>query len=772
MLKYIIETTPVLVRKDPSPDSPTVNVLNPGRIIEVLQLKNGWLQLINGFYIFKTDNIKIYNDTNILPELNSRPNRIFIDGLQRFAPNPENTSTTPTQSGQSPPGNGQGNNQSAQNAMGQNPTPGSTDRASSAQTRISIEEINDKFTGPNTQWVASAGGVAYEVGPDGNVVLTENNVPKLVPMPATLLIKGNGSTILSIRDNGYMMVRDINGNIYMVDAREGQASLDPDSDEYYTIPITEEMLAKREVENLNLAIARYEQGDLSAFFTELKDLHQINIMNIHGIFGYPYQFLPTVDPRLVKRDLYQSNVSKKNATITNNWFISSDDLNQSVVDDLLDIKTIGENFSKKIAARAPVMTIQAGIPVFLKGYSDEAKNTILTNLMGFAMDAISNISLDDILSSSGQYYSFQPSPNEYFEAVNAACRAVAIFLGIGDYNTEQILPWAYGLGETLISEIRWQKCIEHAYIGYFNGALCFYINAEPQIHEQFTNGTRQSQLASSINQISDQALEIQFILGGLGAAAGNTFDWPNSMINMNENLTDATHFRDGAGLAQSMIKNIRTFLSGGKMIFPEIWSDSSFGRNYNVTIKLVSPDCDKLSIYLNILVPLIHILGFVLPRGVGDNSYISPFLVRCWFSSQFNIELGIISSCEVIKGDAGTWTQDGLPTQVTVQLSIKDLYSVLSYPLNTSTSNILNNPAFLNYIANLCGINVGPVSLERTWVLWKMLAFNDFKDAAKNSPSRLIQWVFGPGDGIGSGAAIAAGGIGNAIVSLWNGISS
>lgn len=774
-MKYKIEETPVLVRKDPSPDSPVVNVLNPGRVIEVIKLENGWFKLINEYYVFKTDNIKLYSESDMLPKLSDkRENRIFIDGIQRFAPDPSNASTTPTPSGQTTPGTGQGYNQSAQAALGTNPTAGPTDTANGAATRISIEEINNTFTGPNTEWVSNPGGMAYEVGTDGNIVLNDDGTYKVIPMPATLLMKGNGSTVISVDDNAYVTVRDINGNIYKVLATEGQVSLDPNSDDYYTIPVTEEMLANREATNLKNAMARFNAGDFSAFFTSLVNINKVDISNIHGIFGYPYQFLPTVDPRIADSDLTISTIEKRGTATERNWYISSDNLNESLVKKLLQMDTLGEQFARKIAARAPVLTLQAGVPVFLKGYSDQARSTILESLLGVATDAISGISLDDVLSSSGQYYSFQPSPNEYFEAVNAVCRAISIFLNIDTYKTEDILPWASKIGEGLIDEIDWKKHSEHAYVGYYAGSVCFYLNAEPQIHEQFTNGTRQSQLASSINQISDQALEIQFILGGLGAAAGKTFDWPTSGItNINEDLTDASHFRSGTGLVQSMIKNIRTFLSGGKMIFPEIWSDSSFGRNYNVTIKLVSPDCDRLSIYLNILVPLAHILGFVMPRSVGDNSYISPFLVRCWYASQFNIELGIVSSCEVIKGDAGTWTQEGLPTQVTVQLSIKDLYSVMSYPLNTSTSNILTNPALLNYISNLCGLNIGPVDLSRTWMLWKMLVYNKAKDTVKGFLPNLLAYKFGDAYAAlatGLGNVGLATGIPQALDNIENGI--
>ena len=64
------------------------------------------------------------------------------------------------------------------------------------------------------------------------------------------------------------------------------------------------------------------------------------------------------------------------------------------------------------------------------------------------------------------------------------------------------------------------------------------------------------------------------------------------------------------------------------MVFPEIWSDSKFSRSYTCEIKLVSPDPSPLSVYMNVLVPLFHLIALVGPRAVpgNPNGYTNPFL--------------------------------------------------------------------------------------------------------------------------------------------------
>jgi hypothetical protein len=85
----------------------------------------------------------------------------------------------------------------------------------------------------------------------------------------------------------------------------------------------------------------------------------------------------------------------------------------------------------------------------------------------------------------------------------------------------------------------------------------------------------------------------------------------------------------------------------------------------------------------------------------------------------FHIDMGIITGCSITKGDVGAWTQNGLPTQITVQLEIKDLYNVISLATGlVGGSTITSNLGQLDYIANMCGINIDGPDIGRTLALW------------------------------------------------------
>ena len=87
----------------------------------------------------------------------------------------------------------------------------------------------------------------------------------------------------------------------------------------------------------------------------------------------------------------------------------------------------------------------------------------------------------------------------------------------------------------------------------------------------------------------------------------------------------------------------------------------------------------------------------------------------------FHIDMGLITDCSIEKGDVQAWNQDGLPTQITVNLTIKDLYNVFSLAAGTGWNDVLSNPAELDYLANLCGINIEYPDFRRQLYLWKAI---------------------------------------------------
>ena len=201
-------------------------------------------------------------------------------------------------------------------------------------------------------------------------------------------------------------------------------------------------------------------------------------------------------------------------------------------------------------------------------------------------------------------------------------------------------------------------------------------------------------------------------------------------------------------------KGVNTVLNGGKIIFPEVWSDSDFSRSYTIDIKLRSPDHDNLSIFLNIIKPYCKLLALAMPRarvdksGVLDpNAYGAPFLVKAFSKGMFNIDMGIISSMTVNKGATCCWNDDGLPTQIDISLEIKDLYSKLAmstldvlHPIQ-SISGIVNNTAYMDFLANMAGLNIAQMEVGRRITMAYYLSQTYLGTGASSVFNRLDQGV-------------------------------
>ena len=418
----------------------------------------------------------------------------------------------------------------------------------------------------------------------------------------------------------------------------------------------------------------------------------VKIKNVAGVFGLPYQFLPNTDIRL------------SGDTKTEN---------------------IGYEYAKKIIERIPLLFISPGKANFMTRYSKENKRNLLEFLLRNNGDNGIG-SLDDILSSDGKYYTFEYDRARYYQYVNPMCRIAARFLEIDDITIDG----------TKLDRMNWEVFTQHGIksIGDFGdfGAIPFYVDTDTSVSESFGNSTTQSMLSSTVNSISDMGRELNFLLGYGASATGINALENNADIRSNvENVQDTITKLLGTGnFLSNLASHLTTVASGGKLIFPEIWNDSNFSRSYNCEFKFVSPDPSKLSVYLNVLVPLFHLIGLVAPQSIDSNpnGYVNPFLVRAIYKGFFNVDMGIITDMSVTKGAECQWTPEGIPTSITVSISIKDLYSAMSITGTTNDNfkyDTLNNTALMDYIANLCGINIYRPEIARIIDMWFVNNFSN-----------------------------------------------
>lgn len=440
---------------------------------------------------------------------------------------------------------------------------------------------------------------------------------------------------------------------------------------------------------------------------------------LNSVEGMPYQFLPNVDRRING---------------------SSDELGQ-----------VGRKFSEKIVTQMPILFAMPCKPRFMPDADNEAKSPILNDLIS----GNDNGGLQ-LFEGCSRYYSAQFAYNDYYTYLNSMLTAVLHYMTYTDdkRNKQRLsdmeVNFHDGQGVKPLGKRNWRHASEH-FKKYFTqeNMLAFYIDGLSTIDNTFSNTTTPSSLASQVNGYSDQVNELRFLFGkqtgsAIGAAIEGTADITTSLTSK---LTELTGGVTG-GVLESLMNSSRDMvLQGGKISFPEIWSNSEYNESYSISMKLRSPDNDPLSIFLNVIKPYCEWLCLTLPHnstGVGGgaydpNSYISPFLIKAFCKSLFNIDLGIITNLQATRGAECQWSDDGLPTQIDLNIEITNLYSQLSMPSFDSIDdykNIFSNTYYLDFLGNMVGCNI----MEEHFVTNKV---STLADMLKGNVDRIPSTLYG-----------------------------
>lgn len=438
------------------------------------------------------------------------------------------------------------------------------------------------------------------------------------------------------------------------------------------------------------------QNVINYYSWDKTNLDKLLIHNLAGIHGMPYQFHQNVDIRL-----------KRNTDDPELQF--------------------GRKYAEKIVTTMPLLLLTPGRPEFLPGYKKNDKTNMIGALMQSASVIKSNYKnqIQSMLKSEGRYYSFKFAYSEYYDFVEPMLRICSQYLNL------QATKVNIGGYSAKLGDFEWRKAVNDSFKNYISQQefVPFYVDSQNQISESISNATTSSQLGSAVNSLSDIANEVQFLLGGYAG---------KEMKILNQSAYDATlsniegianEYLNGSKLFQKIGETMSTVASGGKIYFPEIWQDSEYTKSYDISIKLRTPDGDRLSWFLNICVPIIHILALAAPQQMGPNGYSAPFLVRGFYKGIFNCDMGIITNLDISKGKESAWTVDGLPTEVDINITLKDLYSVLTISKQKDLGKLLKNIALMDYLGNTCGLNVNKPELKRSIDLYLMLAKNKIIDA-------------------------------------------
>lgn len=416
---------------------------------------------------------------------------------------------------------------------------------------------------------------------------------------------------------------------------------------------------------------------------------------------------------------------------------------------------LGRSYAEKFATEAPILCLIPGRPNFMDNFKSAAeRNGFLTGLLSEINDTgrDMNTAINKYMKNKDfKYYTFYTDFTSYMSYVNLMCRFSSLYLGVADtkaiekdqkkYVKYSKYNWSYYRyhrsekspmkeaakdmsGKSIFEKVGTK--IKEGSKEFFklvketaqdrSQYVQFYVDPSTSYQETASNTTGESMVKSTIAEAEDKVKELSFIMNTGGAGFIDKM-WKKSM----NNVADTVNSWSLGGPLKRIFSGTSTILSGSSLYFPEIYKTSEFSRSYNVTINLTSPYGDKESLYLNIIVPLMHLFAFVLPKQNSANSYSAPFLVRASSKGLFSIDMGIVETMTIDKVQ-GSMTKWGIPTEVKVSMSIKDIYPAMMMSSSYAPFLFWENSAFRQWIAVMSGVDVTvPHTVEKLKAMKSMM---------------------------------------------------
>lgn len=250
-------------------------------------------------------------------------------------------------------------------------------------------------------------------------------------------------------------------------------------------------------------------------------------------------------------------------------------------------------------------------------------------------------------------------------------------------------------------ENRFEKFIQALDSTARDGALyaIFAVDYVGTVSESFSNSTSSIGLGAGLKQIGSATRDLRFNIAG-----GNLTDTVENAVKYAKDTM--------MGVLNSVtfgLDSVAHILTGGGLIdLPEKWedSDTSFPTiTYNMELR--SPYGNVISQLTNIYIPLCMALAGVLPLATGKASYTSPFLCSLFSKGLQKIDLGIITSVTISRGEGNLgWNKQWRSLGTNISITVKDLSPLMAMPVNSSIFSVFkvaldDNSVVSRYLATL-----------------------------------------------------------------------
>jgi len=228
--------------------------------------------------------------------------------------------------------------------------------------------------------------------------------------------------------------------------------------------------------------------------------------------------------------------------------------------------------------------------------------------------------------------------------------------------------------------------------------VTFRVNHTGTQSESFNNRATESTLQSNINSMSSKNRMARFNMAD-GNVAGPIGTAINIVTEMAKGMMEMAQVEGLIAVSGNAFADIQ-----------KLYQDSSADLNRTTfTIPLRSWAADDWVRMQNLFIPLAAILAMSLPRATGNATYDGPFMLEVYNQGRTLIREGMVESLTIERGvgDVG-WAQGGKCLGIDVNVTIVDLSSILSIPINPGFGPIEGSLTAGSALAGALGGAIAP----------------------------------------------------------------
>lgn len=205
----------------------------------------------------------------------------------------------------------------------------------------------------------------------------------------------------------------------------------------------------------------------------------------------------------------------------------------------------------------------------------------------------------------------------------------------------------------------------------------FRVQYNGSVSESFSNSTRESDVAQTLNTKVQQGRNASFNLMG-----GSITEGIDSVLNGIQSVV--------AGALDSVKLGGLATLTGTAFVdVPKLWDGSTANLpRAEYTIPLPNPYGNPISRYTNLILPICMVMAGALPLSAGRSAYTSPFICQIYHQGRVQIQLGMIDSVTITRGTGNVgWSADHNMLGAEMTISVVDMSSIMHVPIKGGFSS-------------------------------------------------------------------------------------